>query len=76
MAAGDRREAVRRLADHVQVRSPMLVAVGMYLPFPTTFAIFVGGMLRWLTDTLSRAAGHNEAQRRASKASASWSPAA
>ena len=25
-----------------KVRSPMLVAVGMYLPFPTTFAIFVG----------------------------------
>ncbi len=46
-----------------RVRSPMLVSVGMYLPFPTTFAIFVGGMLRWLTDTGSRAAGNNEAQR-------------
>ena len=40
----------------------MLVAVGMYLPFPTTFAIFVGGVLRWITDSLSRARGHNEAQ--------------
>ena len=39
-----------------KVRSPMLVAVGMYLPFPTTFAIFVGGMLRWITDWRSRAA--------------------
>jgi len=46
-----------------KVRSPMLVAVGMYLPFPTTCAIFVGGMLRWVTDNRSRAAGHNEAQR-------------
>jgi putative OPT family oligopeptide transporter len=46
-----------------KVRSPMLVAVGMYLPFPTTFAIFVGGILRWLTDQLSRRAGHNESQR-------------
>jgi uncharacterized oligopeptide transporter (OPT) family protein len=46
-----------------RVRSPMLVAVGMYLPFPTTFAIFVGGALRWLTDWRSRAAGNNEAQR-------------
>jgi putative OPT family oligopeptide transporter len=46
-----------------KVRSPMLVAVGMYLPFPTTFAIFVGGILRWITDQLSRRAGHNEAQR-------------
>jgi putative OPT family oligopeptide transporter len=46
-----------------KVRSPMLVAVGMYLPFPTTFAIFVGGVLRWITDQLSQRAGHNEAQR-------------
>jgi len=46
-----------------KVRSPMLVAVGMYLPFPTTFAIFVGGILRWITDQLSMRAGHNEAQR-------------
>src|SRR6266496_3053678 len=30
----------------MQVRSPMLVAVGMYLPFETTFAIFVGGVFR------------------------------
>jgi hypothetical protein len=41
----------------------MLVAVGMYLPFPTTFAIFVGGILRWMTDQLSQRAGHNESQR-------------
>ncbi len=47
----------------LRVRSPMLVAVGMYLPFPTTFAIFVGGVLRWMTDSRSRAAGNNEAQR-------------
>ena len=47
----------------LRVRSPMLVAVGMYLPFPTTFAIFVGGMLRWVTNSFSRSAGHNEAQR-------------
>lgn len=46
-----------------QVRSPMLVAVGMYLPLATTFAIFVGGIIRWLTDTMSTRKGHNEAQR-------------
>jgi len=45
-----------------KVRSPMLVAVGMYLPFPTTCAIFVGGVLRSLTDSRSRAARHNPAQ--------------
>src|SRR5258708_10503679 len=30
----------------MQVKSPMLVAVGMYLPFETTFAIFLGGVFR------------------------------
>jgi putative OPT family oligopeptide transporter len=47
----------------LRVKSPMLVAIGMYLPFQTTCAIFVGGMLRWLTDSRSRAAGNNDAQR-------------
>jgi putative OPT family oligopeptide transporter len=46
-----------------KVRSPMLVAVGMYLPFPTTCAIFVGGLLRWFTDSRCEAAGYNAAQR-------------
>jgi putative OPT family oligopeptide transporter len=46
----------------LKVRSPMLVAVGMYLPLATTFAIFVGGMIRWLTDSLRQRKGYNEAQ--------------
>jgi putative OPT family oligopeptide transporter len=46
----------------LKVRSPMLVAVGMYLPFPTTCAIFVGGVLRWIADWRSRAAQNNPAQ--------------
>jgi putative OPT family oligopeptide transporter len=46
-----------------RVRSPMLVAVGMYLPLPTTFAIFVGGMLRAMQEWFSKRAGHNEGQR-------------
>ncbi len=45
-----------------RVRSPMLVAVGMYLPINTTFAIFVGGVFRWITDSMRRRAGFNEAQ--------------
>lgn len=32
--------------------SPMLIAVGMYLPFTTTFAIFVGGIFKFITDKL------------------------
>jgi putative OPT family oligopeptide transporter len=47
----------------LKVRSPMLVAVGMYLPLPTTFAIFVGGMIRGLSNILGRRAHHNEAQK-------------
>ncbi len=46
-----------------KVKSPMLVAIGMYLPFATTAAIFVGGIIRWLADSASRRAGHNEPQR-------------
>ncbi|HEV2177016.1 MAG TPA: oligopeptide transporter, OPT family [Terriglobia bacterium] len=30
--------------------SPMLIAVGMYLPLETTSAIFVGGAIKWLAD--------------------------
>jgi putative OPT family oligopeptide transporter len=33
-------------------RAPMLIAVGMYLPFETSAAIFVGGALKWLADKL------------------------
>ena len=46
----------------MQVKSPMLVAVGMYLPFGTTFAIFVGGVFRTAGDWLARRRGFNEAQ--------------
>ena len=30
--------------------SPMLIAVGMYLPFYSTAAIFVGGIIKWLLE--------------------------
>jgi len=45
-----------------KVRSPMLVAIGMYLPIGTTSAIFIGGMIRWLTDTIRKNRACNEAQ--------------
>jgi putative OPT family oligopeptide transporter len=47
----------------VQVRSPMLFSVGMYLPLETTFAIFVGGVFRWITDSIRDRRGFNEAQK-------------
>jgi putative OPT family oligopeptide transporter len=47
----------------IEVKSVMLFAVGMYLPLGTTFAIFVGGMIRWLTDKLRDRRGLNDAQK-------------
>jgi putative OPT family oligopeptide transporter len=47
----------------MRVRSPMLVAVGMYLPFETTFAIFLGGAFRSAGDWLAKRRGLNDAQR-------------
>ena len=34
-------------------RSPMLIAVGMYLPFNTSSAIFVGGLIKWILNRVS-----------------------
>jgi len=34
-------------------RAPMLIAVGMYLPFDTTSAIFVGGMMAWVASAIA-----------------------
>lgn len=47
----------------IEVRSPMLFAVGMYLPLETTFAIFIGGMIRWMTDKIRDSKNFNEAQK-------------
>ena len=47
----------------VQVRSPMLFAVGMYINLETTFAIFLGGVFRWVTDTMRERRGLNDAQK-------------
>jgi putative OPT family oligopeptide transporter len=47
----------------IEVKSVMLFAVGMYLPLGTTFAIFIGGVIRWLTDMLRDRRGLNDAQK-------------
>jgi len=47
----------------IEVKSVMLFAVGMYLPLGTTFAIFVGGVIRWVTDKLRDGRGLNDAQK-------------
>ncbi|MCR4418346.1 MAG: oligopeptide transporter, OPT family [Ignavibacteria bacterium] len=47
----------------MQVRSPMLVSVGMYLPLETTFAIFVGGLIKGIVEQINNKKNFNEAQR-------------
>jgi putative OPT family oligopeptide transporter len=47
----------------LEVKSVMLFAVGMYLPLETTFAIFLGGVIRWVTDKLRDRRGFNAAQK-------------
>jgi len=47
----------------IEVKSPMLFSVGMYLPLETTFAIFLGGVIRWFTDKLRDRRGYNDAQK-------------
>ncbi len=47
----------------LQVKSPMLFSVGMYLPLETTFAIFTGGVIRWLMDIYRDRRGFNDAQK-------------
>lgn len=41
----------------VQAPAPMLFAVGMYLPFEVTFAIFVGGIMKWFVDRVHQKRG-------------------
>lgn len=38
----------------MQVKSPMLVSVGMYLPLETTFAIFLGGVVKGIVEAISK----------------------
>ena len=47
----------------IEVKSVMLFSVGMYLPLGTTFAIFVGGLIRWVTDKLRDRRNLNDAQK-------------
>jgi putative OPT family oligopeptide transporter len=47
----------------IRVKSPMLFAVGMYLPLETTFAIFVGGLVRGLVDRMTVKRRYNAGQK-------------
>ena len=47
----------------IRVKSPMLFSVGMYLPLETTFAIFIGGLVKGLVTKLAAKRDLNEAQK-------------
>ncbi|MCW8961378.1 MAG: oligopeptide transporter, OPT family, partial [Ignavibacteriaceae bacterium] len=47
----------------MNVKSPMLVSVGMYLPLGTTFAIFVGGLIKGIVERIDEKKKFNEAQK-------------
>lgn len=47
----------------VKVKSPMLVCVGMYLPLETSFAIFIGGLIRGILDKIAARRKLNDAQK-------------
>jgi putative OPT family oligopeptide transporter len=50
----------------IKAPAPMLIAVGMYLPFETTSAIFIGGVIKWVVDRLiARKSVNKEAKERA-----------
>ena len=50
----------------IKAPAPMLIAVGMYLPFPSTAAIFVGGVIKWIFDrVLARRRASDEERSRA-----------
>ncbi len=50
----------------IKAPSPMLIAVGMYLPFESTAAIFVGGLIKWLLQNkMEKAKASQEEQTRA-----------
>ncbi len=47
----------------MQVKSPMLVSVGMYLPLETTFAIFIGGIIKGIVEMINNRKKLNDAQK-------------
>lgn len=47
----------------MQIKSPMLISVGMYLPIDTSFAIFIGGLFKGLYDILIKKKGFSEEEK-------------
>jgi putative OPT family oligopeptide transporter len=48
----------------IQAPAPMLIAVGMYLPFSTTSAVFAGGVIRAVLDWILKKKEANDEQKK------------
>lgn len=51
----------------IDAPSPMLIAVGMYLPFSSTAAIFVGGIFKWIHTKMMEKNNATEAEKTAAE---------
>jgi len=47
----------------MQVRSPLLVSIGVYLPLATTFAMFIGGLIKGAAEKVFEKKKFNDAQK-------------
>jgi putative OPT family oligopeptide transporter len=47
----------------IKAPAPMLIAVGMYLPFESTSAIFVGGLVKWIFELSLKKKGATEEEK-------------
>jgi putative OPT family oligopeptide transporter len=47
----------------IKAPAPMLIAVGMYLPFESTSAIFAGGLVKWIFELILKKKGATEDER-------------
>ncbi len=47
----------------IKAPAPMLIAVGMYLPFESTSAIFVGGLVKWIFELVLKRKGATEEEK-------------
>jgi putative OPT family oligopeptide transporter len=51
----------------IKAPAPMVIAVGMYLPFESTSAIFVGGLVRWIFDTRLKKQGASDEEKQSAE---------
>jgi putative OPT family oligopeptide transporter len=51
----------------IKAPAPMVIAVGMYLPFESTSAIFLGGLVRWIFETRLKKQGASDEEKQSAE---------